>query len=182
MKKAIYNLFDRIRRGVNKVFLEPGMKKGFRACGDKVKIGAGCELKPLQNISVGSNVEIGPRALFWTTRAEIKIGNHVIFGPGVTIITGDHPTDIVGKYIMDIQDSEKPSGYDSDVVIEDDVWVGCNVTILKGVHIAEGCVIAAGAVLTRSTEPYGIYAGVPARKVSIRFSEEEIKIHKNGLN
>lgn len=181
MKRMIYNLFDGMRRGINKVFLEPGIKKGFKVCGDRVKIGAGCELKPLENISVGSNVEIGPRALFWTTRAEIKIGNHVIFGPGVTIITGDHPTDIVGKFIMDIQDSEKTSKYDETVIIEDDVWVGCNVTILKGVHIGKGAVIAAGSVVTKDVDEFGIYAGVPARKIKDRFTKEELRIHRECL-
>lgn len=181
MKRIVYELLDGIRRGINKLFLEPGMKKGFKQCGIMVKIGAGCELKPLNNISVGSNVEIGPRALFWTTKANIYIGNHVIFGPGVTIITGDHPTDIVGRFIMDIKDDDKPDGYDADVVIGDDVWVGCNVTILKGVHIGKGAVIAAGSVVTKDVEEFCIYAGVPAKKIRSRFTEEELIIHRGNL-
>lgn len=181
MKKMIYTFFDWIRRGANKVFLEPGIKTGFRTCGDNVKIGAGCELKPLENISVGSCVEIGPRALFWTTKAEIKIGNHVIFGPGVTIITGDHPTDVIGKYIMEIHDSEKPSGYDMDVVIEDDVWIGCNATILKGVHIGKGSVVAAGSVVTKDVDEFSIYAGVPAKKIKDRFTKEDLMVHRECL-
>ena len=52
--------------------------------------------------------------------------------------------------------------------IEDNVWIGANVTILDGVTIKSGCVIGAGAVVTKSTEPNGIYAGVPARKIKER--------------
>ena len=59
---------------------------------------------------------------------------------------------------------------DMDVVIKDDCWIGGNSTILKGVTIETGCVIAAGAVVTKSTEPYGIYGGVPAKRLSDRFS------------
>lgn len=172
--KLVYRILDIFRRGFNKLLIEPGMKKGLSSCGKMVKIGAGCELKPLKNISVGNYVEIGPRALFWTTRA---IKNHVIFGPNVTIITGDHPTNIVGKYIMDISDDEKPMECDSDVVIEDDVWIGCNATILKGVHIQTGTIIAAGSVVTTSTDPYGIYGGVPAKKIKERFTPEQLKHH-----
>ena len=162
----LYQSIDFIRRAMNKIFIEPGMKKGFKTCGVNTKVGAGCELKPLKNISVGNYVEIGPRALFWTTRANIIIKNHVIFGPN-----------IVGKYIMDISDEEKPMECDSDVVIEDDVWIGCNATILKGVHIQTGTIIAAGSVVTTSTDPYGIYGGVPAKKIKERFTPEQLKHH-----
>lgn len=67
------------------------------------------------------------------------------------------------------------------VIIEKDVWIGANVTILKGVTVAEGCVIGAGTVLTKSTHPYGIYVGVPGRRVSERFTNEELEDHINIL-
>lgn len=178
----LYQIIDFARRAMNKLFVEPGMKKGFFSCGSHVKIGAGSEMKPLGNISVGDYVEIGPRALFWTTRAKIVIKNHVIFGPDVKIITGDHPTNIIGKYIMDISDEEKPADCDMDVVIEDDVWLGCNVTILKGVRIQTGTIVAAGSVVTKDTEPYGIYGGVPAKKIKDRFTPEQLKRHMETLH
>ena len=168
----LYQSIDFTRRAMNKIFIEPGMKKGFKTCGVNTKVGAGCELKPLKNISVGNYVEIGPRALFWTTRANIIIKDHVIFGPNVTIITGDHPTNIVGRYIMDISDEEKPMECDSDVVIEDDVWIGCNVTILKGVHIHEGAVIAAGSVVTKEIPPFTIWGRYLQEKSKIDLKNE----------
>lgn len=54
------------------------------------------------------------------------------------------------------------------VTIEDDVWMGTGVIVLDGVHVAEGCVIGAGAIVTKDTEPYSIYVGVPARKIGAR--------------
>lgn len=54
------------------------------------------------------------------------------------------------------------------VVIEDYVWLGNKVTVLPGVTIAKGCVVAAGAVVTKDTEEYGIYAGIPAKRVGER--------------
>lgn len=178
---VIYKIVDFLRRSINKVFIEPGMKSGFEKCGDKVKIGAGCEIKPLSNVSLGSHVEIGPRALFWSTRAKIIIGNHVIFGPQVTIITGDHATNYVGKYIMDVNDTEKTSKCDKDVIIDDDVWIGCNVTILKGVHIHTGAIIAAGSVVTKDVDSYCIYGGVPAKRIKNRFTDEEFVRHINMI-
>ncbi|NMC13019.1 MAG: acyltransferase, partial [Chloroflexi bacterium] len=49
-----------------------------------------------------------------------------------------------------------------------DVWIGAGVKILDGVVVSKGCVLAAGAVITHSTEPYGVYAGVPARRIKDR--------------
>ena len=54
------------------------------------------------------------------------------------------------------------------IVIEDNVWIGINAIILKGVRIGEGAVIAAGAIVTKDCEPYGVYAGIPAKKVGVR--------------
>lgn len=167
---TVYRFIDFFRRAFNKVFIEPGIKSGMNKCGKNVKIGAGCELKPLRNISFGNRVEVGPRSLFWSTRAKIVIGNDVIFGPGVTIITGDHPTNIYGCKINSIKDEDKPAECDQDVVIDDDVWIGCNVTILKGVHIHSGAVIAAGSVVTKDVASNCIYGGVPAKKIKNRFN------------
>ena len=52
-----------------------------------------------------------------------------------------------------------------DIVVEDGAWIGASCTILPNVTIANGCVIAAGSVVTKSTEPNGLYAGVPAKRI-----------------
>ena len=67
------------------------------------------------------------------------------------------------------------------MVVEDGCWIGANVTILKGVTIGRGSVVAAGAVVTRSCPPYSIIGGVPARVIRQRFTEEEIAKHESLL-
>ncbi|MEE1104690.1 MAG: DapH/DapD/GlmU-related protein, partial [Ruminococcus sp.] len=57
------------------------------------------------------------------------------------------------------------------VTIGDDCWIGRRVMILPGVHIAEGCVIGAGAVVTKNIPPYSVAAGVPARVIKSRKQE-----------
>jgi maltose O-acetyltransferase len=58
------------------------------------------------------------------------------------------------------------------VIIEDNCWISLNTTILKGVILAEYTVLAAGAVVTKSTEKNGVYAGVPAKKIKERIVNE----------
>lgn len=124
-------------------------------------------------------MSIGNRASFIASIANIYIGNYVMFGPNVTIRGGNHRTDLVGRYMITVKDVEKLPENDKDVIIEDDVWVGCNVTILKGVIISKGTIVAAGSVVTKSFPPYSIIGGNPAKLIKMRFSEEEIKEHNN---
>lgn len=154
--------------------------KGIRK---KYTIGRNVTIEPTvkiigEHVTVGNDVYIGPEALFMCTRAPIIIGDGVQFGPRVTIITGDHRIDIVGKTIIQVKDDEKLPENDRPVTICGDNWIGANATILKGVTVNEGAVIAAGAVVTRDVPAYAIVGGVPARVIKYRFTQEQIKRHK----
>lgn len=70
---------------------------------------------------------------------------------------------------MDKDELIKNQGHtEEDIIIEDDVWIGYGVQIMPGIIIRKGSVIGAGAVVTHSTDPYGVYAGVPAKKIKER--------------
>lgn len=132
-----------------------------------------------KNIRMENNVTIGPGATIYTTGAKLYFHHHVVVGPNLTIITGDHNVSVLGNYICETM--QKRPEDDQDVTIESDVWIGCNVTILKGVTIGRGSVVAAGAVVTKSCPPYSIIGGVPAKVIKKRFSEEEILKHEEML-
>ncbi len=132
-----------------------------------------------ETISLGNDVYIGPGAYFSSSHGEIKIGNKVLFGPNVSILGGDHIFDKVGEYIHDIKKDENHD--DGIVIIEDDGWIGANTIILDNITIGRGAIIAAGSVVTKSVEPYAIFAGTPATKIKERFNAEEIKKHEKKL-
>jgi acetyltransferase-like isoleucine patch superfamily enzyme len=128
-------------------------------------------------IHVGDDVDLGVGAILWAASpAYIEIRDKVIFGPNVTIMAGDHIIDVPGAFMADLH--KKRPGDDLPVIIERDVWIGANATILKGVTLGRGCVVAAGSVVTRSTEPCTMVGGVPARKIRDRFTPEQMVAHE----
>lgn len=134
-----------------------------------------------KTISVGDNVTLGVRPILLATRSQIRIGNNVMFGPGVTVRGGNHRFDIVGIPINAVSDDMKRPEDDLGVVIEDDVWVGGGATILAGVTVGRGSVIGGSAVVTKDVPPYSIAVGNPARVMKARFGTEDIHAHERVL-
>lgn len=132
------------------------------------------------NIKIGDNFYIGK---FSQIECDAEIGNNVMFANRVALVGRyDHnycqvgvPTRLASK-IRDEDYSWK--GLDDKVIIEDDVWIGYGSIILSGVKIGIGSIIAAGSVVTKDVDPYSVYAGVPAKKRSDRFSnQDDLKSH-----
>lgn len=154
-------------------------KKKLKRFGSNVVVPSHCRLQG--NIECGSNINFGQGAVMVSTRANIIIHDNVIFGPNVTIYTGDHPTDVIGKHICEIRDCEKDAKWDKDVVIESGCWIGTRAIILKGVTIGRGSIIGAGAVVTKDVPPYSVYVGVPSARTLPRFTAEQIAEHEQML-
>ena len=164
-----------IRKLIKKLRLK-SIKKKFISCGNSVSIPSNIKFYGY-NLKIGNRVSLGYGSIFMCTRADIHIGDNVMFGPNVTMITGDHRIDVVGKYMIDLRDEDKLPENDQPIILEGDNWIGANVTILKGVTIGEGSVVAAGAVVNKDIPPYAIAAGVPARVIKYRFDDVQLKEH-----
>lgn len=137
-------------------------------------------LGDVANVYIYDHVGIGPYALLSSPNAKIIIKGNCAIADHLTIHTGNHAR-VLGKFVTDIKDANKPKGYDKDVIIERDVWIGCNVTILAGVHIGRGATIAAGAVVNKDIPPYCIAGGVPAKPIKFYWTIEEIMKHEADL-
>ncbi len=163
--------------GVTRSLLRICLRPLFARCGKNVKFNP-FDRFSYGTIQMGSDVYIGPGACISGLKG-VRIGNKVLFGPNVTILGGDHNTSIVGAYMFDV--SVKRPEDDLAVTIEDDVWIGANATILKGVTIHRGAIVGAGAVVTQDVPPYSLVAGVPARVVRYRWSRAEVTAHEKQL-
>lgn len=87
----------------------------------------------------------------------MTIGDRVLFGTGVSLITATHETSLQSR-----RDNVE---YAEPITIGDDCWFGANVTVLPGVTIGRGCTIGAGSVVTKDVPEYSVAMGVPARVV-----------------
>lgn len=173
----IYDFTQKLKRGLYRITYARVIKNSFARCGGNVTVPEHCSFSGIKNIFVGDDVSFGEYTTILTTRAKVYLENHIMFGPSVTIVTGNHRINALGKYMSEINDSMKEEADDEDIYIKDDVWIGCNAVILKGVTIGEGAVIAAGTIVSRDVPPYAVVGGNPAKVLKYRFSEEQIKKH-----
>ena len=131
------------------------LAKGFIAyCGDNVNI----EPHTTFNLALQIGDNSGKR-----TVCDIRIGNNVMMGTNCIIYTRNH---VFAR--IDIPMCQQGFSEVKPVIIKDDVWIGGRVTILPGVTIGEGCVLAAGTVVTKSTPPYSVVGGNPAKVIKYR--------------
>ena len=138
-------------------------------------------IEGVHNIIMDEPVSIGPGSTIYTTGAKLIIKKHVITGPNLTIITGDHKY-IAGRWLDSVRANEKEPYFDQDVIIEEDVWIGANVTILKGVTIGRSSIVAAGSLVVKDVPPYSIVGGVPAKMLKKKFSEREKNVQEDFIN
>lgn len=120
----------------------------------------------------------GPLKVCSNTDNILKIGNYCSIAENVTFMLGlDHPTNHISTFPYKVKclGHTVESISKGDIVVDDDVWIGYGATILSGVHIGQGAVIAAGAVVSKDVSPYSIVGGVPAKIIKYRFDDELIQ-------
>ena len=114
---------------------------------------------------------------------ELYIGDFCSIAPKVSfILSADHYINHISTFPYKakfINSLELESISKGNIEIEDDVWIGYGATIMSGVHIGQGAIVAAGAVVSKDVPPYAIVGGVPAKIIKFRFNPEQIKVLLN---
>jgi acetyltransferase-like isoleucine patch superfamily enzyme len=152
--------------------------KHFRSRLDPaIVIGAGCTLNGVYfNMGEEAKIEIGDYChfteAFLLCELELRIGNYVVIGWHTTVTDADfHPRSPDDRIVDAIACSPLANGQArrafarKPVIIEDNVWVGPNVTILKGVRIGEGAFVEPGSVVVRAVPPHTRVLGNPAQVI-----------------
>lgn len=125
------------------------------------------------DLVVGPYVLIGSRAYL---PPRVRIGRYSMLAPQVAIVGADHRIDVVGCPAIFAGRLDHP-----ETVIGDDVWIGYRAIIVVGTRIGNGAVVAAGAVVTKDVQPYEIVAGVPAKRVRMRFEQDADRVRHEAM-
>lgn len=124
------------------------------------------------HIIIGDNTAIGEYTQISAAK-EVRIGNGVLTGRFVYISDNNHGTSCLTDLKM--QPSKRDLYIKGSVVIEDNVWIGDKASILSGVTIGKGAIVACNAVVTKNVPPYSVVAGVPAKVIKSNISSLEEK-------
>ena len=129
----------------------------------------GCKLDCKSGLTIKKNSVINNSCRI-DPRGGVFIGENVSISQDVVILTADHDLN-----------TSKFDGRTGKVVIEDYVWIGTRATILKGLIIGKGAVIAAGSIVTKDIEPYTVVAGIPAKVIGRRSIDLSYKLNYKRL-
>lgn len=155
-------------------------KRKFGYCAENAILTPPLFLGNMKNIYLYENTCLASGSFVSATNAKFIVKSNCCIAERLTVHTGNHAM-VVGKFCSSITEGNKPEGYDKDVVVESDVWIGCNVTLLSGVHIGRGAIVAAGAVVTKDVLPYSIVGGVPAKFIKFKWNINQILDHESQL-
>ncbi len=144
--------------------------KAFRAMGLHIgphsTVLMTAEFNAISKITVGDHTIINQH-VYLDGRGGLSIGDSVNISSHVLLVAGTH----------DVQDGAHFRGEARPIFIEDYVWLGTRCTILCGVRVGKGAVVAAGAVVTQDVAPFTIVGGVPARKIGDRTADLSYKLN-----
>ncbi len=140
---------------------------------------------PNPGYQIGEHTYGHPKVYDWDEKTNLIIGRYTSIADDVTILLGgNHRMDWASTYPFPALEDAWPEAAaieghpwsKGDVVIGSDVWIGNGATILSGVHIGDGAVVAARALVIKDVAPYTIVGGNPAREIRKRFDKKRIKM------
>lgn len=138
-----------------------------------------------KNLFMEEDTSIPGGAMILNPRSKFIMRKGSFSSYNLCVCPGNHMA-VKGMWKHDVTDAvkdelDKDGKYDRDIIVEEDVWIGINVTLLNGVHIGRGCIVGAGSVLSGAWPPYAVIAGNPARIIRFVFTPSEIIEHEKKL-
>ena len=173
MRNPIYHLCDfilnKLRRGKARY-----IKSKLGYCGENVVFNSVLSCNRPQYIFLHDNTYIDENFIFISSGGNFIMKKNSGAAQGLTVITGTHYRE-VGKPFRE-SSSDK-----LDIIVDEDVWIGANVTLLDGCHIGRGASIGSGSVVRKKIPPYAIVVGNPGKIIGFSFTPEELIQHETAL-
>lgn len=171
------NIISKIKRGINVFFPS---KKAFGACGKSSTFEFPIYISCPKSVYLEDDLRIrqGTKVLI-SEKSRLIIKKFSVIGMNNMIIPNKHKSTVgIPQILLGISGINDQN---NQILIEEDVWTGSNVTIMGNVTLGRGCLCGACSLITRSIPPYAIVLGTPARIVAVKFSIDQIIEHENIL-
>jgi acetyltransferase-like isoleucine patch superfamily enzyme len=173
------NVFKRIKHAIGifaHYYVKPNPAKlGY--FGKGALLGIPADLKNPKNIFLHDFARIGRRSTIMTMDdSKFIMKRNSEAAEGLIVITSNHKQK-AGTF----RTGSNEDNLYRDIIVEEDVWIGINVTLLSGTHIGRGAIVGAGAVVRMSVPPYAVVVGNPARVIKFKWSIEDILEHEKVL-
>ena len=173
------NILSRIKHAIGiwlHYYVRPNPAK-FGHFGKNAAIGIPADLKKTENIFLYDFARIGRRSTIMTMgNSRFIMKQYSGTAEGLVVVTSNHRQHI-GQFRLGNNDDNEYK----DIIVEEDVWIGINVTLLAGAHIGRGAIIGACSVVTKEIPPYAVAVGNPAKVIKFKWSIDDILKHESML-
>lgn len=173
------NIITRIKHALGifcHYYVKPNPAK-FGYFGVNAAIGIPADLKKPENIYLYDFARIGRRSTIMTMgNSKFIMKRGCLTAEGLVVVTSNHRQHI-GQFLSGRNEDNEYK----DIIVEEDVWIGINVTLLSGAHIGRGAIIGASSVVTKEIPPYAVAVGNPAKVIKFKWSIDEIIEHERRL-
>ncbi|ADY37290.1 galactoside O-acetyltransferase [Phocaeicola salanitronis DSM 18170] len=173
------NILQRIKHGLG-IFIHYYVKPNpsrLGYFGKGAMIGIPADLKKPENIFLYDFARIGRRSTIMTMGdSKFVMKRGCLTAEGLVVVTSNHR-----QYIGQFLSGRNEDNEYKDIIVEEDVWIGINVTLLAGSRIGRGAIIGACSVVTKEIPPYAVAVGNPAKVIKFKWSIDEIMEHERQI-
>lgn len=180
MKKQLLNIWILVVRAYRAFIMPSFYKLWLSSYGKNVILRGPLNYISLRKVTLGDNTAIMPHF------SMISAGGHFIMkrnsgtAKNLLVITGNHER-ILGEPVVKKGGTGRDIDEEDDIIVEEDVWIGANVTLCHGAHLSRGTTVGAGSVVRSKTPPYAIVIGNPAKIVGFNYTPDEIIEHEKKI-
>lgn len=176
----IFQLIKKSRYAIRWLSVSFPLRSEFGYCAANVQLNYPMRIECPKNVCIYENVQIQPGLFIINASTEkIIIKKYCSFAANVTLAPNSHVCTVsIPQFLLGYSHINDKT---SDLVIEEDCWLGTGCKILSGANLRRGCVVGAGSVVTKEIPPYAVVVGSPAKIIAVKFSIEQILEHEKRL-
>lgn len=173
-------ILETIKSFIRWVFNSFPSRRSFGFCAPNAQVFYPLTIDTPKNLFLYENVKLrdGLRIIN-SPKEKVIIKKYTTITPNVTIVTNNHVSTVGIPHVL--LGSSHINDKSSDIIIEEDCWVGTGAKLLVGTHLGRGCIVGAGSTVSKEVPPYALVVGSPAKIVAVKFSIEQILEHEKKL-